>query len=82
MKEDGSVKLNIQWAISCIGNGHLERSRRTGREVIKKDSGLRHMATNLGLPKLVLDWLCGEKGLEGPNLHVPTESAGGFWKKS
>jgi len=78
--EDGSIELNIQWAIDRIGYGHLEKGR-NGRAIIRRDSPLFKSAINFGLPYVISDWLKGRLGCDGPTLRVSAEAAGNFWRK-
>ncbi len=76
------MEVNIQWAIQCVGYGHLEGSKATGRAIVKEDSPLRTTGVNFGLHPLVLQWLNGNAGFEGPTLHLPAEIANQIWETS
>ncbi|KAF2259164.1 hypothetical protein CC78DRAFT_586219 [Lojkania enalia] len=78
-KADGSVVLNVQWAVECIGYAHLEPAPDTRRATLKRDSALRTEATQYGIPAQVIRWLCHEPGFQGPILHVQPEDALMFW---
>ncbi|KAF2112323.1 hypothetical protein BDV96DRAFT_649122 [Lophiotrema nucula] len=78
LREDGSVELDIGWAVKCVGYAHIGPGAR-GRAVLLSDSFLRESLVESGIPRTVLAWLCGEEGKDGGKIVVDEEEARAFW---
>jgi hypothetical protein len=80
-RPDGSVYLDLSWAIKCIGHGHFRPSSATQRAILKEELTLRTRGGLFNLPDVVCKWLCEEPGYQGGVLDVPADVAQAFWTR-
>jgi hypothetical protein len=52
--------LSIQWVAGVVGHKHIVFRNSDERYVLAKSSDLRSKGTDLGLPALYMEWLCGD----------------------
>lgn len=52
--------LSIQWAIGALGQSHFHFRTSDERYILTPHSEVRTQGTRLGLPGVLMDWLCGD----------------------
>lgn len=73
---DGSVDIDLTWAIHALGYAHFEGAHGQ-RSRLRSNSWMRTQGIQYGLPEIFIRWLSGE--ILGGVLHIPADKARQFW---